>query len=58
MNRIEDETNTYAINAIMGTSNLTSDYDAMLTKLEGKTFDWSNVKKMIEEVARNAGIIS
>lgn len=57
MNRIEDETSTYAINVIMGRSNLTSDYEALLTKLDGKSFDWKNVKKMIEEVASNAGII-
>ena len=57
MNSIEDETDIYAINAIIGTANLTTDYDALLSKLEGKTYDWSNVQKMIEEVARNAGII-
>ena len=55
--KIEDELNIYAIKAMMGQSNLTSDYDDLLTKLDGKNYDWSGVKRMILEVARNAGVI-
>ena len=38
-------------------SNLTSDYEQLLSKLEGKNYDWSGVQRMILEVARNAGVI-
>lgn len=57
MKRITEEANSYAINAIMGTKNLTSDYDALMNTIETKTYDWNNVKKMIKEVASKAGII-
>ena len=56
MRKIEDETNTYAILAIMGQSNLTSDYDALLNKLNEKAYDWKGVSRMIEEVASLAGV--
>lgn len=57
MSKIEDELNIYAIEAMLGRKNLTSDYDALMTKLEGKNYDWSGVSRMILEVARNAGVI-
>ncbi len=56
MSKIEDEAITYSIQAIMGDKNLTSDYDALLEQLNGKTYDWNGVQKMIEEVASKAGI--
>lgn len=56
MSKIEDEAITYSIQAIMGNKNLTSDYDALLEQLNGKTYDWDGVQKMIEEVASKAGI--
>ena len=57
MSKIEDACNIYAINAIMGKSNFTSDYDDLIAKVEGKGYDWSSVQKMILEVAGKAGII-
>ena len=57
MTKIEDACNTYAINAIMGNSNLTSDYEELLSKIEGKGYDWTGVKAMIKEVAGKAGIV-
>ena len=57
MKKIVDESNSYAINAIMGNKNLTSDYDALMNTIQTKTYDWNNVKKMIKEVASKAGII-
>ena len=57
MSKIEDELNIYAIKTMMGQTNLTSDYDALMEKLEGKNYDWSGVQRMITEVARNAGVI-
>ncbi len=56
MRKIQDETNTYAILAIMGQSNLTNDYDALLSKLNEKAYDWNGVSRMIEEVAKKAGV--
>ena len=57
MTKIEDACNTYAINAIMGNANLTSDYNELLSKIEGKGYDWTGVKAMILEVAGKAGIV-
>ena len=57
MSKIEDETNTYAIQVIMGIKNLSSDYDLLLETINSKSYDWQGVKKMIDEVARNAGLI-
>ena len=56
MTKIKDACNTYAINAIMGNSNLSGDYNDLLSKIEGKGYDWSGVKAMIVEVAGKAGI--
>ena len=56
MKKIEDEANSYAINVIMGNKNLTSDYEALMSTIDTKTYDWNNVKKMIKEVANKAGI--
>ena len=56
MKKIEDEANSYAINVIMGNKNLSSDYDTLMSTIDSKTYDWSNVKKMIKEVASKAGI--
>ena len=57
MSKIEDELNIYAIQTMMGQTNLTTDYDALMQKLDGKNYDWSGVQRMIIEVARNAGVI-
>ena len=57
MSKIEDVCNVYAINAIMGNSNFTSDYDALLAKVEGRGYDWKSVQAMILEVAGKAGIV-
>ena len=56
MKKIEDEANSYAINVIMGNKNLSSDYDTLMSTIDSKTYDWSNVKKMIKEVASKVGI--
>ena len=57
MKKIEDYTNSFGINAISGKKNLTSDWDNMLNYIDQNTYEWSAVKKMIKEVARNCGII-
>ena len=57
MSKIEDELNIYAMQVMMGQKNLTSDYNSLLEKLDGKNYDWSGVRRMIAEVARNAGVI-
>lgn len=57
MKKVEDAANTYAINAIMGEKNLTSDWDALFTTINQSTYDWENIKKMIKEVAKTDGII-
>ena len=57
MSKIEDELNIYAMQVMMGQKNLTSDYNSLLEKLNGKNYDWSGVSRMITEVARNAGVI-
>lgn len=58
MKKIQDESSSFAINAIMGNKNLTTDWDEMMQTLNTKTYDWENVQKMIVEVATKAGILS
>lgn len=57
MKKVEDASNIYAINAIMGKKNLTSDWDALLNQVNQSTYDYKNIQKMIEELAKEAGII-
>lgn len=57
MNKVEDACNTYTIQAITGKKNLTTDYEALLKTIEKTTYEWSSIKRMIKEVARNLGII-
>ncbi len=57
MKKVEDASNIYAINAIMGKKNLTSDWDALLNQVNQSTYDYKNIQKMIEELAVEAGII-
>ena len=56
MKKVELACNDYTIEVIAGRKNLTSDYDALLSKIEQPTYEWSSIKKMIKEVARNLGI--
>ena len=56
MKKVEDACNTYTIEVIVGRKNLTTDYDALLSKIEQTSYEWSSIKRMIKEVASNLGI--
>ena len=59
MNKVEDYSATFAINAIMGKDgyDLTNGWAAMLDKIEQNSYEWSKIKAMIKDVAHNCGII-
>ena len=57
MKKVEDAAASYAIKAISGKSNLTTDWDGLLDQVEQRSYEWSKIKVMIKEVARNCGII-
>ena len=57
MKKVEDAAQTYAIKAISGKLNLTSDWDNLMNQVEQKSYEWSKIQQMIKDVARNCGII-
>ena len=56
MRKIEDACNVYTIDVIAGRKNLTTDYQALLDRIEQPTYEWTAVKRMILEVASKLGI--
>lgn len=56
MKRLEDYVSTYVTNAIMGTKNLSTDWDAMQNEII-KTYEWKSIQDMIIEVATSTGLI-
>lgn len=56
MRKVEDACNAYTIETIVGRKNTTTDYEALLAKIEQPTYEWSSIQRMIKEVARKHGI--
>ena len=57
MKKVEDASNIFAINAIMGKKNLTTDWDALMNQVNQSSYDYKNIQRMLEELAKKAGII-
>ncbi|HEY8443707.1 MAG TPA: extracellular solute-binding protein [Clostridia bacterium] len=55
MNRIEDISSSFANNAILGTKNLTTDWNKMISDCNNAGY--ANVKRTIKEVAQSLGVI-